>query len=75
MLTELLPTSIKLYDRKYKLAGFTLHKNAHFTAIVFWRGSKYFYDGLQSSDLTHLRPVKEQDLKGQEGSYAIYLLI
>ena len=35
MLTELLPTSIKLYDRKYKLAGLTLHKNVHFTALCF----------------------------------------
>ena len=62
-----------IYNRKYKFAGFTLHKNAHFTAVVFWCGSKYFCDGLQFSDKTCLRPVKGVDLKRQDASYATYL--
>ena len=53
-----------VHDRKYKVAIFTLHKNAHFTTVIFWHGSKCFYDGLQSSkNLTCLRPVKALDIK------------
>ena len=63
VLTELLPT---LHDRKYKQARFTLHKNAHFTAVIFWHGSKYFYNVLQLSNLTYLRPLKAVDIKRQE---------
>ena len=49
------------------VARFTLHKNARFTTVTFWRGSKYFYDGLQSLNFTCLRPLKAVDIKGQEG--------
>ena len=69
VLIELLP------DKKYKQARFILHKNAHFTAVIFWHESKYFYNGLQLSNLTCLRPLKAVDIKRQEGLYAIYLLI
>ena len=75
ILTESLPMLIEIYGRKYKLAGLTLYKNAHFTTVVFWHGSKYFYGGLKSSDAMCLRPVKIEDFNGQEGSYATYLLI
>ena len=75
ILAESLPILIEIYGRKYKLAGLTLYKSAHFTAVVSWHGSKYFYDGLKSSDAMCLRPVKIEDFNGQEGSYAIYLLI
>lgn len=75
MFPNSLPRSIQVYGRNYRLAGLTMHKSSHFTAIVFWRSSRYFYDGLQSSDGTRLRPVKKEDYKGQTGSYAIYLYI
>ena len=74
-LTESLPMLIEMNGRKYKSAGLTLYKNAHFTAVVFWHGSKYFYDGLKSSGVMCLRPVKIEDFNGQEGSHATYLLI
>ena len=75
ILKELLPMLIEIYGRKYKLAGLILYKNARFSAVVFWHGSKYFYDGLKSSDTMRLKPVKIEDFNGQEGSYATYLLI
>ena len=74
MLTNMLPVSIHIYGRNYRLAGFTMHKSSHFTAVVFWHDLRYFYDGLQSSDATRFRPLKVEDFKGQNGSYAIYLL-
>ena len=71
VLTESLPMLIEMNGRKYKSAGLTLYKNAHFTtAVVFWHGSKYFYEGLKSSGVMRLRPVKIEDLNGQEGSHA-----
>ena len=52
-----------------------MHKTSHFTVIVFWQGLRYFYDGLQSSDLTCFRPVKVEDFKEQVRSYAIHMAI
>ena len=59
VLMESLPMLIEMNGRKYKSAGHTLYKNAHFTVVVFWHGSKYFYDGLKSSGVMRLRPDKK----------------
>ena len=73
-LTELLPKELIIYGRAYKLAGFTMLKGAHFTAVVFWQGTKYYYDGIQTSDILRLRQLEPQDFEGQEGSYAFYFI-
>ena len=45
-----LPKEGELYIFVNYVAGLTLYKNAHFTTVVFWHGSQYFYDSLKSSD-------------------------
>ena len=44
-----LPSVINMFELTYILAGYTLHMPGHFTTVVFWHGSKYYYDGLQKT--------------------------
>ena len=74
-LTHALPTQISVHGRLYKLAGYSMLRSHHYTAVIFWKGRKYFYDGLGQTDEVRFRPAVDADYFGQEGSYALYLLI
>ena len=42
------------------------------TAVAIWRGERFYYDGLAAD--RRMIPLQDKNLKGKEGSYAIYLL-
>lgn len=69
MLNEL-PQQLEIYGRKYVLADYTLHFPGHYTAMVFWRGKKYWYDGLGNSDALCLQKFQgiSHGFSGCEGS-------
>ena len=47
--------------------------HAHFTAVIIWRGEKYFYDGMAPTDETRLkRLVFKEHYINKEGSFAFY---
>ena len=50
--TMYFPNEVNIYGHCYRLAGFTLVANHHFTAIVIWRGDKYYYDGMAAIPLS-----------------------
>lgn len=69
--TSKFPNEVNIYGHFYCLAGFTMVVNHHFTAVVIWRGGKYYFDGMT---VDRFVPFKDQHLRRKEGSYAIYLL-
>ena len=71
-----LPRTITVDGRMYVLVGFTLYKEeiSHFTAAVMWRSKWWFYDGLAETDQTRITAMKEANLFGHTGSFAIYVL-
>ena len=75
MLNEL-PHELEIYGKKYVLAGYTLHFPGHYTAIVFWHGKKYWYDGLGSSDALRFRKFRgtRHGFSGYEGSHVFYFI-
>ena len=73
-LVEALPHQICVYGCNYKLAGYSLHRDNHFTAVVFWRDSQFYYDGLGHTDELRFQAIPTSDFNGKEGSFAIYLL-
>ena len=66
------PNEIYVYQQTYKLAGWSMHCNGHFTAIVNWRFS---YDGLGKTDKLRFHLESDNDYLNQEGSFAFYILL
>ena len=52
-----------------------MHCSDHFTAIVNWRGTRFFYDGLGTTDKLRFRLESDNDYLNQEGSFAFYILL
>lgn len=54
---------------------FSMLRGHHYTAVIMWRSErKLFYDGLGQTNEVRLRPLKNSDFNGKEGSHAIYLM-
>lgn len=71
----LLPMNITVYGKTYCLAGYSMHKSGHFTAIVMWRGRMHFYDGLFQTDELRLKIDNNDDIYDeQDGSFVFYFL-
>ena len=69
-----LPMNITVYGKKYCLAGFSMYKDGHFTAITMWRGQRHFYDGLFPTDELRLKLDEDKNYHEQSGSHVFYLL-
>lgn len=66
---ECLPFEINIHGLSYQLGGYTLHRNYHFTAVIFWRGKKYFYDSLPNNNSSRFVPFNvNKHLDTKEGS-------
>ena len=67
----MLPSTLTIFNKTYILGGFSLHRPGHFTAVVVWRGERYFYDGLHRQFL----PLTDDHLDQHDaGSHAYYIL-
>ena len=65
---------LTIYGLPYQLAGYSLNCGNHFTAVVFWYGKKFYYDGMQSKGC-RLMPFTESQLNNKIRSYAYYFII
>ena len=72
---QALPMTITIFGSTYQLAGYSLHHANHFTALLFWNGKKYYYDGLKESDKLRLIPLERKKLEGFQGSNVYYFVI
>ena len=75
-LSTTVPNNINVYGHHYHLAGFTMISSGHYTAVIIWRGDKYYYDGMAAKRFVTFDVSKHISGSGQdlEGSYVIYLL-
>ena len=44
-----LPKGISVFGFVYKLGGFSLNTPGHYTAVIYWHGKEFYYDGLDST--------------------------
>ena len=70
---EQLPRVILVFDRIYRLAGYSLHSVTHYTAVINWHGKDFFYNGLGSTNEKRFLELSLEHLR-QQGSYAYYFL-
>ena len=64
-----LPITIKIFNKNYTLAGFSMHRPGHYTAVIVWRGKKYYYDGLHKQ----FSPLRHEQLD-HDGGFAYYIM-
>ena len=64
---------LTVYGNLYQLTGYSLNSGNHFTAVIFWYGKKFYYDGMQKKGCC-LIPFVEDQLNNKTGSYAYYFI-
>ena len=66
---------ITVYNKTYKLGGFSvLHAAGHYTAVTFLYSKAYYYDGIAPTKEQRMKPLKSADIIGKDGSTAYYFI-
>ena len=51
---------LTVYGNLYQLTGYSLNSGNHFTAVIFWYGKKFYYDGMQKKGCCLIPFVEDQ---------------
>ena len=62
----MLRNSFIIYEKTYLLAGFTMSSPGHFTAVIFFKGKTFFYDGMGTNDNLRLQLLCDEQLSTKE---------